>query len=242
MYVQYGCTCDSVASFQRIVGRAVTSAVVFGASGGLGTSLVAELLEAGLSVNAVTRSPASPEILREINASHGRLRHEQVDNYTLFAPPLNTRYVFFAQGVLVEAPIVELQDSDVDRSFTANVIEPIIITRDILEAHDAEPLDLIYTGSTAGYSGGADMSVYCATKFALRGFVESMNVEYAGSHVRFSLVSTGTMNTRMGQEYADRHGRPLQSLMDPRDVAKRIVAGILRKDGIFSTEMILRYR
>jgi len=205
-------------------------------------SLVSELLETGLLVKAVTRSPASPEILREIGANHGRLQHEQVHHYTLSVHAPNTRYVFFAQGVLVEAPIVKLRDGDIESSFAANVIEPMIMTRDILDAHDAEPLDLIYTGSTAGYSGGVDMSVYCATKFALRGFVESMNAEYAGSHVRFSLVSTGTMNTRMGREYADRHGRPVQSLMDPRDVAKRIVASALRPDGIFSSEMILRYR
>jgi NAD(P)-dependent dehydrogenase (short-subunit alcohol dehydrogenase family) len=205
-------------------------------------SLVSELLEAGLFVKAVTRSPASPEILREIGATHGRLQHEQVDHYTLSVHSLSTRYVFFAQGVLVEGPIVKLRDGDIESSFAANVIEPIIMTRDILDAHDAEPLDLIFTGSTAGYSGGVDMSIYCATKFALRGFVESMNAEYAGSHVRFSLVSTGTMNTRMGREYADRHGRPVQSLMDPRDVAKRIVSSALRPDGIFSSEMILRYR
>ena len=220
----------------------MTSAVVFGASGGLGMSLVSELLGAGLLVKAVTRSPASPEILREIGATHGRLQHEQVDHYTLSVHSLNTRYVFFAQGVLIEAPIVKLRDGDIESAFAANVIEPIIMTRDILDAHDAEPLDLIFTGSTAGYSGGVDMSIYCATKFALRGFVESMNAEYAGSHVRFSLVSTGTMNTRMGREYADRHGRPVQSLMDPRDVAKRIVSSALRPDGIFSSEMILRYR
>jgi NAD(P)-dependent dehydrogenase (short-subunit alcohol dehydrogenase family) len=220
----------------------VTSAVVFGASGGLGMSLVSELLGAGLLVKAVTRSPASPEILREIGATHGRLQHEHVDHYTLSVHSLNTRYVFFAQGVLIEAPIVKLRDGDIESAFAANVIEPIIMTRDILDTHDAKPLDLIYTGSTAGYSGGVDMSVYCATKFALRGFVESMNAEYAGSHVRFSLVSTGTMNTRMGREYADRHGRPVQSLMDPLDVAKRIVSSVLRPDGIFSSEMILRYR
>ena len=205
-------------------------------------SLVSELLKVGLMVKAVTRSPASLELLREIGATDGRLQHEQVDQYTRSTHLQATRYVFFAQGVLVEVPISKLRDVDVESSFAANVIEPIIITRDILNAHDAGPLDLIYTGSTAGYSGGVDMSVYCATKFALRGFVESMNVEYAGTNVRFSLVSTGTMNTRMGREYADRHGRPFQSLMDPLDVAKRIVSSALRSDGIFSSEMTLRFR
>ena len=242
MQASFNWVYDSEHCFQGIVGRTVTSAVVFGASGGLGMSLVSELLKVGLMVKAVTRSPASLELLREIGVTDGRLQHEQVDQYTRSTHLQATRYVFFAQGVLVEVPISKLRDGDVESSFAANVIEPMIMTRDILEAHDAEPLDLIYTGSTAGYSGGVDMSVYCATKFALRGFVESMNAEYAGSHVRFSLVSTGTMNTRMGREYADRHGRPVQSLMDPRDVAKRIVSSALRPDGIFSSEMILRYR
>ena len=220
----------------------MTVALVLGAAGGLGASIVSELLDNGLIVNAITRSPPSPKMLSEIRESQGRLRHEQVDRYPLLFLPQDLRYVFFAQGVLVEAPIADCRNSDVEDSFRANVIEPILITRDILKSCANKPLDLIYTGSTAGYAGAADMSVYCSTKFALRGFVESMNVEYAGTPIRFSLVSTGTMNTPMGRDYADRHGRPIQSLMDPQDVAQRTVSSVLRQDGIFSPEMVLRFR
>jgi len=230
------------ATCQGILGRNMTAAVVLGASGGLGAAFVSELLKSGLSVTAVTRNPASPEILREINASCGRLRHEQVNQYTAFVSPADLRYLFFAQGMLVEAPLVGLPIGDVEDCFRANVVEPIVITRDVLEAHVDGCLDLVYIGSTASYTGASGLGIYSATKFALRGFVESMNAEYAGSQTRFSLVSMGAMNTRMGREHANQHGRPHDSLMEPLDVAKRVVSGLLRQDGIVSTEMMLRLR
>jgi len=86
------------------------------------------------------------------------------------------------------------------------------------------------------------MSTYCASKFALRGFVQSMNDEYKNTGNRFWFISMGTMNTRMGRNYAKSINRRFETLMDPNFIAQRVLSSIFNSDSIFEPEMIFRYR
>jgi 3-hydroxy acid dehydrogenase / malonic semialdehyde reductase len=55
--------------------------------------------------------------------------------------------------------------------------------------------DIIFMGSEAALRGSRQGSVYCAAKFALRGFAQALRTECAASSVRVSLVNPGMART-----------------------------------------------
>lgn len=62
----------------------------------------------------------------------------------------------------------------------------------------------VFLSSTAGLRGEAGASIYCASKFGLIGFVESMAAELAGEGVRVNAVCPGNVDSPMLRDVAQR--------------------------------------
>lgn len=99
-----------------------------------------------------------------------------------FAEASGGRMDFFFNnaGVAIGGPLETSDMNEVDRAVDIN------LNGVIYGAHAAYPLlkktgnsAMLITSSAAGISGNAGMSIYCATKFAVRGFAESLNGEWA---------------------------------------------------------------
>jgi butyryl-CoA dehydrogenase len=98
--------------------------------------------------------------------------------------------------------------------------------------------------SVFGIIGVPTQSAYCAAKFAVRGFSESLRQELAGSSVRVSCVHPGGIKTEIakrGRHYEDALGQPIDAATVARDfervarttpdlAAKVIVRGVLRDE------------
>lgn len=74
--------------------------------------------------------------------------------------------------------------------------------------------------STAGLKGKKNESVYCATKFAVRGFTESLQVEWAEREITATAVYMGGMATPFWD--TNDHIKDKSRLRDPEMVAKKI--------------------
>jgi short-subunit dehydrogenase len=98
---------------------------------------------------------------------------------------------------------------------------------------------IINVSSVAGTMGQAYTSVYVATKFAIRGFSESLRQELLGSGVEVSVVLPGSTDTPLfqhGANYAGRAARPMEPIASAEDVARVIVQMALRpKREVFVT-------
>ena len=157
----------------------------------------------------------------------------------------NYEYIFFTSGIFKFNNLTSLSDDDIRISMNENIISPMILTKRLLQEQSLnfnKTTNFIYVGSTSAYEGFAKTGVYCATKFALRGFVKSMNSEYANTGVRFWLASMGTMNTRMGRLFANSIGRKLETLLDPNRIALRVLASVLESSDSYEPEMMFRIR
>lgn len=223
----------------------MVKALVMGAAGELGSHFVTGLLERGIPVTAVSRSPLKDEVADALMAAPAGSAHQLVVTYLDVVFDGRYDYVFFTTGVFQASRLVSLCEGDMRTEIEENVTEPLILTSRLLRPQSAphrQRTDYIYIGSTAAYSGFSDMSVYCASKFALRGFVESMNAEYSGTGIRFWLVSMGTMNTPMGRTYAGSIGRRIETLIDPGYVAHRVLSSVLDGGDAYEPEMMVRMR
>ena len=74
--------------------------------------------------------------------------------------------------------------------------------------------------STAGLKGKKNESVYCGTKFAVRGFTESLQVEWENKDLNITAVYMGGMLTPFWDH--NNHIKDKSRLRDPQRVAQQI--------------------
>lgn len=97
-------------------------------------------------------------------------------------------------GSGVHAPLGEITEKQIDDQFATNV-KGVVLT-----VQQALPLlgkgsSVIIIGSTASADPGPNMSIYGATKAAVRNMVRSWVAELHGSGIRINIVSPGPVNT-----------------------------------------------
>lgn len=112
-----------------------------------------------------------------------------------------------AAGVLHRGPFTQLSDEQWRESMQVNLLAPVTLTRELLPALRRSHGLVIAINSGAGFHGVEENSAYCASKFALRGFTETLALEEAGK-VRMTSLHPGRTDTDM---LAGDDGRPKMS-------------------------------
>lgn len=123
-------------------------------------------------------------------------------------------------GVGIFGPFADMTTTHMETMFSTNVYAPILLTKAFLPilTADGEVINII---STAGLRGKKHEALYCASKFALRGFTESLQKEFAGSGPRFIAAYMGGMNTPFW-DHSDYVKDPSR-LPLPKEIAAQIV-------------------
>ena len=68
-----------------------------------------------------------------------------------------------------------------------------------------------YTAFVAGENGAAGLSHYCASKFAVVGFTNSLAKELAATNIRVNAICPGILRTQMWEYLAETLKRPSES-------------------------------
>ena len=147
----------------------------------------------------------------------------------------------FPQGVFLRKPFTECTAEDLDEVIDVGLTRVVERLHDCLsiKVDKTRRVDYALIGSTSSYQGFANSAAYCATKFALRGLVQSLNAEYVDTNTRFWLFSMGTMDTAMGRQLTDQDA---STFLSPDDVAERIVSTITSPSNMFEPEVVIRRR
>ena len=132
-------------------------------------------------------------------------------------------------GVGYFGPFMETEDDELVSMFETNALGPIRLTKALLNKLDQDST-IINIISTAGLRGKKNESLYVASKFALRGFGESLQKEYEGSTLRIVNAYMGGMNTPFWDN-SDHISDPSR-LRSPIEVAEMIVNGYKESDEI----------
>jgi len=175
------------------------TAVVTGASSGIGAATARRLAEQGWAVVAAARRL---DRLGELAAEHPSIRPCALDvtdprsvEALADAAPVVDLLVANAGGAFDLAP---LADADVEtwaRTYDVNVLGTVRTVKALLPALQAAHGQVILTGSTAGrwvYEGGG---AYVAAKHAIAALRETLRLEVVESGVRVSEVAPGMVRT-----------------------------------------------
>ena len=137
-------------------------------------------------------------------------------------------------GIVSGKPLLELTDEAIRRTFDINTLALFRTTRCFLPGMIARGHGHIVTvASAGGLVGVPRMTDYSASKFAAVGFDESLRVELkrmGHRRIRTTVVCPYFINTGMFRGVKTRFPF-LLPIMEPDDVARRIVAAIEQDKG-----------
>ncbi|MED4018956.1 SDR family oxidoreductase [Sutcliffiella cohnii] len=115
----------------------------------------------------------------------------------------------------------DLSLEDIETMINTNVKGTIYMTKivlpQLLKQSNGKIFNII---STAGQKGKVNESVYVASKFAIRGFTESLQKEYEGK-LNIKAVYMGGMDTPFWEK--SDHIKDKSRLRSPKEIAKKII-------------------
>jgi NAD(P)-dependent dehydrogenase (short-subunit alcohol dehydrogenase family) len=229
-------------------------AVVTGAGSGIGRALAIELARRGARVAITDVNEAGLEgTVATIGAGvhHQTLDVADRDAFETYATAVAEHFGVIHQlynnaGIAFARPVLESEYADYERVFAVNLWGVIHGTKaclpHLIASGDGH---LVNVSSLNGYMAQDQMTHYCTSKFAVRGFTESVRAEMlaAGLPVQVSSVHPGGIKTNIANaafQSARDLGLPVTEVeekrrdtynekllkMGPAEAAKIIVGGV----------------
>jgi len=99
--------------------------------------------------------------------------------------------------------------------------------------------NVLFIGSEAALSGGKNGAMYCASKFALRGFSQALREECAKSNMKVMLINPGMVKTPFFDQLNFRHGEEPENYLLPEDVADTVKLILSSRQGTLFEEINL---
>jgi short-subunit dehydrogenase len=213
--------------------------VLTGACGGIGQAIATELAQRGAQLLLVDFHVQKLETLvKELTASGAKIDSICADlsDSNAYQAVINKAVQYLGQvDMLINGAgimsFTEFHDDDpeiLDRTFRINVIAPMQLTRlllpDMLERKQGH---IVNVGSVFGSIGFACFTTYSSTKFALRGFSESLRRELDGSGIKVTYAAPRAVKTPLNSPAVYRMAQKVKMNMDePVLVARKIVRAI----------------
>ena len=177
---------------------------VTGASKGLGLTLVKQLLNKGYNVAATSRSITDLENAVGKSESFLPLAVNITDEKSVNDAISQTISLFGKIDMVVNnagyglvGALEELSDAEARANFDVNVFGSLNVIRSVMPHLRAQQSGHIFNiSSIGGFTGNfPGFGIYCATKFAMQGFTESLGAEIKAFGVKATIVSPGYFRT-----------------------------------------------
>jgi len=190
------------------MGKTQKSIFITGAASGLGREVaryfadkgwfvgIADVNEVGMQETAAML-PAGQSSIHKLDVTN---RKQWANAVADFGKATGGRMdVFFNNaGIGSGGPIDEMEDEDIDRMIAINLTGVISGTRACFDMLKETPDScVLYTASAAGIYGVSDLSVYSATKFAVRGLAESHDIEFRKYDIKSRCLMPGFIDTNI---------------------------------------------
>jgi len=219
--------------------------VITGASSGIGLSMTKALLEAGCSVLGLARD-FSKSGLDHPNFSSLSLDLADIDKLPARLAEIIAELKMPVAALINNAGLgkmgflEQLSVRDMRLVMDVNFMSHAIVTKAFLPAmKQRQQGDIVFLGSEAALHGARQGSIYCASKFALRGFAQSLRDECGKANVRVTLINPGAVRTPFFTDLAFEPGASTDNAIDPDDIAKALLMVLQARPGTVFDEINL---
>ncbi|HUJ30563.1 MAG TPA: SDR family NAD(P)-dependent oxidoreductase [Candidatus Acidoferrum sp.] len=224
------------------------TAVVTGASRGIGLAIARKLGELGAGVGICAREPKRLE-----NAAR-ELKGKGIKTFAVHADVTRpadimlllqqTQSALGPIDILVNnagtgyfGPSHEASEADWDTVLDTNLKAVFLLTKAIAPGMIARGGGhIINIASLAGKNAFAGGGIYCASKWGLLGFTQCVAEDLRGYGIRVSAVCPGSVAT----EFSPHTGKDPRKMLQPDDVAHAVAMLVTQAPQSFISEVVMR--
>ena len=217
--------------------------LITGGSSGIGKATAKMLIQHGAIVSITGRDNEKLEnVASEINAIP---IHLDVSKYNSIAVKvLDAFHSMKGIDVLINnagigefARLEDVKISQFEKIFSTNVFGLTMLTQEVVKFFKTQQHgSIINIGSSAATAGFPSGSVYCASKFALRGLTECWRHELRRENIRVMLINPSEVTTAFNnKKRLERENEPKK--LTPDEIAHAIVSAIRMDDRGFIPEL-----
>ena len=222
--------------------------VVTGASSGIGLALVKALLAEGYAVLGIAKS------FEKAGLNHPNFSGRSINLADLDVLPeamsslLNEidrpiKALINNAGIGRMGFLEQLSVKDIRLVMDTNLTSQVIVTKTFLPLLKKQGEgDILFMGSEAALKGAKLGSIYCASKFALRGFSQALREECGKSGVRITLINPGAVRTPFFENLQFEPGLAAENAIEPEDIASAVSMVLAARSGTVFDEITLSPR
>jgi len=216
--------------------------ILTGASSGIGRELAHELSKRGARLLLVGRRQTElANIAQQINDSGGTARIVAADITSSEGRAFivneatrcygGTDILINNAGVSDFSSFTQSDPALIERIYKTNVTAPMLLTQAVLpQMLEQGQGRIVNMGSIFGSIGFAYFAAYSSSKFALRGFSESLRRELLGTGVDVTYIAPRAVKTAINSEAVYRMAEAVKMKMDAPNIVAHWIARCIEKD------------
>ncbi len=218
--------------------------LVTGSSKGIGLAITKKILEQNIKVVGISKETPQFYGIDEnyfhfnIDFSNLHFLEQSISQVLKEHPEISA--VINNAGYGKFSNIENFSSKQIQAYINMNLISHIIVTSVLLpHLKRRKAGNIIFIGSEAALSGSKKGSLYCAAKFGLRGFCQSIREESCDKDVGISLINPGMVRTSFFDGLTFVPGDKPENAVEPQDIADLVITILRMRQGTVLDEINL---
>jgi len=202
--------------------------IVTGASSGIGLAITKILLNSNHTVIAIARSIETCEISTHQNVRPVTMDFSNTNTTISNLERLKTSIdslggIICCAGFGKFATLEQFSYQQITDQINVNLMAHIHLCKTFVPLLKKQKSGkIIFLGSDAALRGSQQGSIYCASKFAIRGFSQALRQECSRSNVAVSLVNPGMLDTAFYDKLNFRPGNAPENIIDMKSICSTV--------------------
>lgn len=195
----------------------ISMIIITGASDGLGLELAKIYKDTDKKVINISRRNSK---FADVNLPTDLLQESQIEKATqeILAIEEPIEVLVNCAGVMSLEPLNSITASEIDRTFGVNARAAILLVSRLTERLKQDHTDIVNVASTVGLKAYQDQAAYGASKWAMRGFSQNLQIELKDTNRVISLC-VGGFNSDIAKKVTGNEIPDPQNWMNPSDIA-----------------------
>jgi len=216
------------------------TAIVTGASRGIGLAVARALAHEGVRLGLLSRS--KPDIGGEFVACDLAEPDQIPARVRQLAERLGqVDFLINNAGMFLEAPAAAMDLADWERVLRVNLTAPFLVTQAVLPQMLARREGrIVNIASTSSVQGYLHQSAYCASKHGLLGFARSLALELKPHNIHVYNLCPGGVDTDLIQGTGLGERLKGQPMIQPKDIAEMVLFLLRQPGNIDLSEVTVR--